>query len=198
MIFKYVLLLVAYIIGAIPFSVILGKKYKGIDIRQHGSGNPGGTNSLRFLGKKLGMIIIVLDVIKGGIIVLLVQYNVFGDITMFHPVAYGLAASLGHVFSVFIHFRGGKAVATTVGTIMAYNLIYALIIAIVFFSVLKLTKYVSAASTSSAATIIVIALVFQDYNLLLYGGLISLLVIFRHKSNFKNIIAHKESKVTWI
>ncbi|MBN2605072.1 MAG: glycerol-3-phosphate 1-O-acyltransferase PlsY [Bacilli bacterium] len=198
MLFQYILLVIAYLLGAIPFAVILGKKFKGIDVRKHGSGNPGGTNSLRFLGKKLGMTIIVLDVIKGGLIVLLVHYNVFGDVTLLHPVAYGLAASLGHVFSVFIHFRGGKAVATTVGTIMAYNMLYAIILCVIFFIFLKLTKYVSVGSTAVAVGLIIIALIFQDYNLLLYGGAISLLIIYRHQSNYKNIIAKKESKVTWI
>ena len=121
-----------------------------------------------------------------------------GDIPLLHPVAYGLAASLGHVFSIFIHFRGGKAVATTAGTLLAYNFLYAGLLCLVFLIGLKLTKYVRAGSTAMAVGIIIIALAFQDYNLLLYGGIISLLIIFRHRGNYKKIISHTESKVKWI
>ena len=84
MIFQYILLVIAYLIGSIPFSIIFGKLIKGIDVRKHGSGNPGGTNSLRFLGKKVGALIIFFDVLKGAIIVLLVRFEVFGDIPLLH------------------------------------------------------------------------------------------------------------------
>ena len=143
MIFQYILVIIAYLLGAIPFSVILGKHFKGIDVRKLGSGNPGGTNSLRFLGFKLGAIIVFLDVLKGALIVLLVRFEVFGSVELLHPLVYGLAASLGHAFSIFIGFRGGKAVGTTVGMLIAYNLLYASIIGVVFFIVLKIFKFVA-------------------------------------------------------
>ncbi len=196
--FQYILLVIAYLIGSIPFSVIFGKSIKGIDVRKHGSGNPGGTNSLRFLGKKVGALIIFFDVLKGAIIVLLVRFEVFGDIPLLHELAYGFAASFGHAFSPFIKFKGGKAVGTTAGAYAAYNLYYLPIGVVVFLIVLKSTKFVSVGSTSVAILIVVFALVAQDYYMLFYASSSMILIIYRHKSNYKNILNKIEPKVTWI
>ena len=96
---KYGLLALSYLLGSIPFSVILGTKLKGIDVRNHGSGNPGGTNSFRFLGKKIGFYVVLLDGLKSGLLVLLLTHTSFlSDYSLFHPLAYGLAATIGHVF----------------------------------------------------------------------------------------------------
>ena len=197
MIFQYILLAIAYLIGSIPFSIIFGKLFKGIDVRKHGSGNPGGTNSLRFLGKKVGALIIFFDVLKGAIIIILLRFGVFGEIDI-HPLAYGLAASLGHAFSPFIKFKGGKAVGTTGGVYTAYNIIYALVGLVVFLIVLKSTKYVSVGSTAIALLIPITALIVQDFDMLLYGSLTSILIIYRHRKNYKNISEKIEPKVTWI
>ena len=198
MIFGYILLLISYLIGSIPFSIIFGKLFKGIDVRKHGSGNPGGTNSLRFLGKKVGALIIFFDVLKGAIVIILIRLDVFGDIDLLHPLAYGLAAAFGHAFSPFIRFKGGKAVGTTGGSYIAYNIIYASIGILVFLIVLKLTKFVSLGSTSIAIMILFIALIVQDFDMLFYGTLTMLLIVYRHQSNYKNIFNKKEPKVTWI
>ena len=198
MIFGYILLLLSYLIGAIPFSVIFGKHFKGIDIRKHGSGNPGGTNSLRFLGKKVGALVIFFDVLKGAIVILLIRLNVFGDAELLHPLAYGFAASFGHAFSPFIKFRGGKAVGTTVGVYSAFNLWNILFGAVVFLIVLKSTKYVSLASSAVAILVVIISLFYQDIEVLIYGVLTMSLILFRHKSNYKNILNKVEPKVTWI
>ncbi|MCF7926051.1 MAG: glycerol-3-phosphate 1-O-acyltransferase PlsY [Candidatus Izimaplasma sp.] len=203
MFLKFGLLVIAYFIGAIPFSIILGKKYKGIDVRNHGSGNPGGTNALRFLGRHVGLLVVILDVFKGGIIVLLVNLNVFGA-DMLHPLAYGVAAALGHVYSIYINFGGGKAVATTVGSMIAFNPLYALIMAVFFFSTLKLTKYVSLASMIGAFSAILIALVFNEYGLpiydtmLFYVVLFFILIIFRHHTNIKRLLNDDETKTYWL
>ena len=199
MILKYGLLLVAYLIGAIPFSIILGKWIKGIDVRRHGSGNPGGTNSLRFLGGKVGALVIAGDISKGAIIVILIRLGIFGDSDMlFHPLAYGFASAFGHAFSVFIKFRGGKAVGTTVGAMSAFNPLLSLISSIFFFGGLKITKFVSIGSTSYAFGLIIIALVVQDYEMLLYVSLSALLIIYRHRSNYANIKNKVEPKITWM
>lgn len=198
MIFGYILLLIAYLVGSIPFSVIFGKIFKGIDVREHGSGNPGGTNSLRFLGKKVGALIIFFDILKGAIIIILIRLNVFGDIELLHQLAYGLAASLGHAFSPFLRFKGGKAVGTTAGAYSAYNFYYPILGLVLFTIVLKFTKYVSVASSSVAILIVVVALISQDYGMLFYGLLTTILILYRHRSNYKNILEKKESKVTWI
>ncbi len=196
--FKYLLLLISYLIGAIPFSIIFGKLFKGIDVRRHGSGNPGGTNSLRFLGKKVGLLVIIGDVSKGGIIVLLIMLGVFDNYELFHPLAYGSAAVIGHVFSIFIKFRGGKAVGTTAGMLcLLYPWIFLAVI-IVFAITLKITKYVSVSSSMFAIGLVVSALIISDYTLLPYVVFLTLLIFYRHISNYKNIINKVEPKVTWI
>jgi len=196
---SYGLLLVSYLIGAIPFSVIFGKVIKGIDVRNHGSGNPGGTNSLRFLGLKVGTLVIIGDVSKGALIILLLKFGVFGDpSTLLHPLAYGLAAAIGHSYSIYIKFQGGKAVGTTVGAMLAFSPLFALIAGVTFFVVLKITKYVSLASSSFALCLVIVSLIIKDYNMLLYTGLSSLLIFYRHKSNYMNIANNVEPKISWL
>jgi glycerol-3-phosphate acyltransferase PlsY len=199
MILSYGLLVAAYIIGAIPFSVIFGKAIKGIDVRNHGSGNPGGTNSLRFLGIKVGTLVIIGDVSKGAIIIVLMKLGVFGNIDdLLHPLAYGFASAFGHSYSIFIHFKGGKAVGTSGGAILAFNPLIALISLLIFLLALKLTRYVSLGSTSYGIGLIVIALVIQDYQMLLYASLIALLIFYRHITNYKNIKNKVEPKINWM
>lgn len=199
MVIKYGLLALAYLLGAIPFSVILGKKFKGIDIREHGSGNPGGTNSLRFLGKKIGYSVLFLDGLKAGIIIFLIQFNVLDGSTLLHPLAYGVAAAFGHVYSVYIHFKGGKAVAATVGVMIAYNLLFAFIMMVMFFVALRIWKYVSLSSTTAVFTGVLIGAVIGitsgDWNMTFYLGILFLLVVYRHKKNFRNIAKGIEPKV---
>lgn len=205
---KYGLLLVAYLLGAIPFSIILGRKFKGIDVREHGSGNPGGTNSLRFLGRKIGLWVLFLDGLKALIIVFLVKIGVFDSIVaetgveLLHPLAYGVAAAFGHVYSVYIKFKGGKAVACTVGIMIGFNILYALIMFTTFMLILKIWKYVSIASTGSVVTLVIIGSVVgftgNGWDMTIYALILLLLVAYRHKKNFNNIKNGVEPKVSWI
>ena len=199
MLLSYGLLLVAYLIGAIPFSVIIGKSLKGIDVREHGSGNPGGTNSLRWLGGKVGTLVIIGDVTKGAIIILLMKLGVFGNIdSLLHPLAYGFAAAFGHSFSIYIKFNGGKAVGTSVGAYIAFSPLIAAVAGMFFLTGLKITKYVSLGSTVFGLGLVIIALVIKDYNMLLYASLTALLIIYRHKSNYKNIHNKVEPQISWL
>ncbi len=206
MILKYGLLIVAYLIGSIPFSIILGRKYKDIDVREHGSGNPGGTNSMRWLGRKMGLVIIFLDAVKAGLLVLLVNLGVFDSLAanlgveMLSPLAYGVAAAFGHVFSVYIKFKGGKAVASSLGVMTAFNPIYAILTLVVFFITLRIWKFVSVSSCSAVFSSIMLAIFIQgmykgDWTMLPYVILLFLLVFYRHQSNFKKIKLGTESKV---
>ncbi len=199
---KYLLIIISYLLGSIPFSVILGKITKNIDIRQHGSKNPGGTNALRHLGFTLGIIIIILDGFKSGIIVLLIQLDVLPKDLLFHPLLYGIAAAFGHVFSIYLKFKGGKAVATSVGMLIGYYFPYALLVLAVFFVALKLTKYVSVASVSSVFVMVptglIVGMITNDYHLFYYMFILWLLVFWRHKGNFQNIKNKTEPKITWM
>lgn len=198
MVLKYILLVVSYLIGAIPFSIIFGKLLKGIDVRNHGSGNPGGTNSLRFLGVRVGSLIIFGDVLKGAIIIILIRTGVFNGDDLFHPLAYGFIAAFGHAYSVFIKFKGGKAVGTTFGAVLAFNPLIALVIAICGMIALKVTKYVSIGSTAIALSFVITAIVLGNYEVMLFATLSAILIIFRHQSNYRKIKNKIEPKVTWL
>ena len=128
MVTTYLLFIVAYLLGSIPFALVVGKIGYGIDIREHGSGNLGGTNTFRTLGKKAGFTVTIADILKGTLATSLPM--IFGlDI---HPLWFGLAAVLGHVYPIFAKFRGGKAVATSLwGAIMLFTSCFA-ILAVVF------------------------------------------------------------------
>jgi glycerol-3-phosphate acyltransferase PlsY len=202
MLLKYGLLILAYILGSIPFSIILGKIIKNIDIRHHGSGNPGGTNAMRFLGSTTGLLVMFLDGFKAGIIVLLIHLEVINPELVFNPLLYGVVAAFGHVFSIFLKFKGGKAVAATIGIMIGYNLIYAAIMFVVFMIVLKLWKYVSLASTISVFSLVLISIyegfITENWSMLIYMSILTVLVTVRHKSNFDRIKNDTESKVKWI
>ncbi len=199
MVLSYGLLLIAYLIGAIPFSIIIGKKMKGIDVREHGSGNPGGTNSLRFLGLKVGAFVIIGDVSKGAIIILLMKFGILGNVeNLLHPLAYGFASAFGHSYSVFIKFKGGKAVGTSAGAYAAFNPLVTLGAGVFFFAGLKFTKYVSLGSTFFGLGLVIISLIIKDYDMLIYTSLTAILIIFRHRSNYKNIINKVEPQISWL
>lgn len=211
LIFEIVLLAFAYVFGSIPFSIVFGKLFKGIDVREHGSGNPGGTNSIRYLGRKIGFLIVFFDGLKGGLIVLLMRVGLI-PVEYIPIVAFGTVAAIGHVYSIFIGLRGGKAVASTAGLITGFNVIWAGIAIATFFIVTKISRYVSIGSTSIAIVMVLLSLIWGLFNIevipyvdagnylyteLPFFGLLSILIIYRHKTNYQKIRDGIENKVTW-
>ena len=143
--------------------------------------------------------VIIGDVSKGAIVILLIRLGLFGDAELLlHPLAYGFASAFGHAFSVFIKFKGGKAVGTTVGAMSAFSPLLSFITGIFFFLGLKVTKYVSIGSTSYAIGLVIVALVVQDYEMLFFVCLSALLIFYRHRSNYSNIKNKVEPKITWM
>lgn len=199
----YLFLLIAYIIGSIPFSYIFGKKFKNKDLRKHGSGNLGTTNAFRVLGKAIGILVLVLDITKAGILVLIVRENpmIFG-IQMLHPIFYGGAAVVGHVFPIWMKFSGGKGVASSFGIIIAYAPWIGIPLIPYFLFIIYITKFVSVASTSTAlvTSIIVFILFFNsdvaiyDLEFLLTTVFVSTLIFIKHKGNFVKIINGNENE----
>ncbi|KAA1040288.1 glycerol-3-phosphate 1-O-acyltransferase PlsY [Macrococcus equipercicus] len=186
--------LLAYLIGCLPSGLIIGKVFYNKDIRQSGSGNLGTTNTFRVLGKKAGIIVMILDIFKGFIVVflpLLFNHEV-------HGVIIGLFAILGHVYPVFLKFRGGKAVATSAGVIMGVNPILFVAVTITFIIVLYLFKFVSLASIIASIVNFILSIVFMDWILIVIAFVIMLIVIIRHRSNIKRIINKEEPKITWM
>ncbi len=214
---EYLLLFVGYLIGSIPNSVILGKLLKGVDVRQHGSKNPGATNTIRVLGKPIGLTVFVLDVLKGGILILLIRLGVFGSADALLPtLLYGLSAVLGHIYPVFLKFKGGKAVATGVGVFLFYAPLIGIVGLLAFVLTVKLTGYISMGSTMGGVSVVVFALLVfflgpQEDSLwrfwfglrgdlwLPFAAVFGVgLIIYRHRGNYARIKAGKEPRTSWL
>ena len=197
------MLILSYLIGAFPSGVIIGKLFFKKDIRQYGSGNTGATNSFRVLGRPAGFIVTFLDIFKGFITVffpLWFPVHADGVISTFftNGLIVGLFAILGHVYPIYLKFNGGKAVATSAGVVLGVNPILLLILAIIFFSVLKIFKYVSLSSIIAAISCVIGSIIIHDYILLAVSGIVSIILIIRHKSNIVRIFKGEEPKIKWM
>jgi len=195
----WIFLALAYLWGAIPASYVAGRLARGIDLREHGSGNLGATNTFRVLGAKVAAPVMVFDILKGTLPVLLFsQWDSSGDWRW--ELAYGAAAIIGHVFSVYVGFKGGKGVATSAGVFLALAPPAVGAGLLVWLIVLRTTRMVSAASISAAATVGVLLLVspwigdgIRD-EVRILGGAIVLFIIFAHRSNIGRIRAGTEPR----
>ena len=197
------MLLLSYLIGAFPSGFVIGKLFFKKDIRQFGSGNTGATNSFRVLGRPAGFLVTFLDIFKGFITVffpLWLPVHADGPISTFftNGLIVGLFAILGHVYPVYLKFQGGKAVATSAGVVLGVNPILLLILAIIFFIVLKIFKYVSLASIVAAICCVIGSLIIQAYILLVVSFLVSIILIIRHRSNIARIFRGEEPKIKWM
>lgn len=189
----YILFIVAYLLGSIPFALVVGKIGYGIDIREHGSGNLGGTNTFRTLGKKAGFIVTIADILKGTLATALPV--LFGlDI---NPLWFGLAAVIGHVYPIFAKFRGGKAVATSAGVILFHTPLIFLLLAVVFFSCLFTTRYVSLSSMATAVAAVIAALFTKDTFFIVAMCILAGIVIYKHRANVGRIVNKTEPKVNF-
>lgn len=198
-----VMLILSYLIGAFPSGLIIGKLFFKKDIRQYGSGNTGATNSFRVLGRPAGFIVTFLDIFKGFITVffpLWFPVHADGVISTFftNGLIVGLFAILGHVYPIYLKFNGGKAVATSAGVVLGVNPILLLILAIIFFSVLKIFKYVSLSSIIAAISCVIGSIIIHDYIFLAVSGIVSIILIIRHKSNIVRIFKGEEPKIKWM
>lgn len=195
------LLIAAYLIGSIPTAVWWGKGYYGIDVREFGSGNAGATNTFRVLGRKAGIPVLFIDIIKGTIAVFLAHFSPFVfDSNEFVTLELGLgiAALVGHVFPVFAGFRGGKGVATILGVVICLTPITSLLVLSVFLIVLLATRYVSLSSIIAGLSFpffLNIVLENQNQTLLIFSLFVSALLIITHKKNISRLLKRQESKV---
>ena len=192
--FSILLSIVSFFSGAIPFGFIAGRR-KGIDLREHGSKNIGATNTLRVLGKKAGITVLILDAVKGLIPVLAAKYLL--HLPDLWQVAVGLSAVLGHIYSPFVRFKGGKGVATTLGVLIGLNPIVAALSFGVFFVTTWLSRYVSLGSILGALTQAVLFWVLPHgtgYALPIFGTVVALFVTARHRANISRLLAGTESK----
>lgn len=189
-----VLVLVAYLLGSVSFAVLLVRAATGRDIRAEGSGNAGATNVLRAHGKKLALLVALLDVGKGVAAVLLMRLVTADPLW---NAAAGVAAVLGHVFPVFYGFRGGKGVATAVGAFLALAPLALLSCLAVFVLVVALTRYVSLGSVIAMVLLPPVAgLLFQAPRAIVTAAAVTaLIVVFKHLGNLKRLAKGEEKKL---
>jgi acyl phosphate:glycerol-3-phosphate acyltransferase len=209
------IIVISYLVGSFPTSLVVTKLARGIDIRNHGSGNAGGTNVIRVLGWKAGVSVIAFDILKGYIATMVVTQLMTGpmpfanrtpfeDITVIRIIA-GCAAIIGHVWTVFGSFRGGKGIATAGGVLIGLATIEMAVALGVFSVVFLLSRYVSLGSIS-AAMAFPLAMFFrhnlfhadlQGYHTLIFFSIgISLLLLFNHRSNIKRLLSGTEHRLT--
>ena len=182
----------AYLLGSIPSGLWIGRKFFQIDIRQHGSGNLGATNSFRILGKKAGTIVLLMDLLKGSISVLLLKQM---DLHGISPLIIALFAVMGHTYPLFANFKGGKAVATFAGVILAYQPVLFLIGLGIFILTLAISKMVSFTSMLTISIGVLLSLYFQDIILTIIALLADIFIIYRHRTNVQRILNGTEPKV---
>lgn len=187
--------------GSIPTAVWLGKRFYGIDVREFGSGNAGATNTFRVLGKKAGIPVLAIDILKGTFAVLLAflsPYHFDTNPFVNFQLALGIAALIGHVFPVFAGFRGGKGVATILGIVICLTPVTSALVLIVFLSILISTRYVSLSSILAGISYpILLNFVLKNENqtLLTFSVFVAILLVITHKKNISRLLKRQESRV---
>ena len=195
------LILIAYLLGSIQTGLWIGKLFFHTNLREHGSGNTGTTNTFRVLGKTAGTIAFLVDMFKGTLAVLL---PIWLGVTEVSPLVIGFFAIIGHVFPIFAGFKGGKAVATSAGVLLGFAPLYCVFLLLVFALTLYLTSMISFSSVTAAIVGLITLAVFPAIHFLLDGydliftgvlTIMALIIIFRHTENMGRIRRHQENLV---
>ena len=195
------LILAAYLLGSIPTAVWIGKSFYGIDVREFGSGNAGATNTFRVLGRKAGIPVLIIDIIKGTLAVALSYLSTFrfGTSEFVNlQLGLGVAALIGHIFPVFAGFRGGKGVATILGIVICILPVSCSLSLMVFLVVLLSTRIVSLSSMIAGVTFPVflnLVLGNTDPILMVFSIVVAILLIITHRKNIVRLLKKQESKV---
>jgi len=194
-------IILSYLIGSIPTAYIFGKMLKGIDIRQHGSGNVGATNVFRVLGKKPGIAVLLLDIFKGVIAVVLVS-DLLGLTEVIHRVLLAVMVVCGHNWTIFLKFKGGKGIATSLGVLIGLTIKIAVIRPVLIWVVLIwilcfLTTRIISVSSIIATTCLPIIMVLtnQEITIICLGIMFCIFVVLRHKANIGRLFAGQEPRV---
>ncbi len=195
-------LLIAYLLGSIPSSVWVGKIFYGIDVREYGSGNAGATNTFRVLGARAGVPVLILDILKGwaacSIPYVYGDYVVGTSLFVNMQLVLGLAALLGHIFPVYVGFRGGKGIATLLGVVVAMHYEAALASIGVFILIVLITRYVSLGSMVGAsffAVYVTVIAATEHRSLVIFAVFMAVLVVVTHHRNIKRLLRGEESKI---
>lgn len=209
-----IIVILSYLVGSIPTSIIMAKSVKGIDIRKHGSGNAGGTNVFRVLGWKYGVTTILLDALKGAVAVILIarlylgdfpfpNATPFDDFTLVQIIS-GLSAVVGHIWTVFASFKGGKGIATSLGFLIAIITVDMLLALAVFFIVVTVSRYISLGSIVAATSVPLILIVRENvfhvdivgyHTILPFAIFLAFLVMYTHRENISRLLKGNESQI---
>ena len=181
----------AFLLGSIPFGLVIARTIKGIDPRKAGSGNIGSTNVARLCGWPCGVLTLFCDIMKGTLPVL-IAVHVLPDQFLQSLVA--LAAVMGHIKSPFLGFKGGKGVATTIGALIPLAFLPLLCAVACFFVVVFITRYVSLSSMTMAVALVVFYALFGHWQLLPLGTVLAVMIIWAHRSNIGRLMRGEESK----
>ncbi len=192
---------VSYLLGSMPTALWVGKAFYGIDIREHGSGNSGASNTFRVLGKKAGTIVLLVDVLKGLTAASLVRYLPFIEIGTVRYVnlqlLFGLVSVLGHIFPIYANFKGGKGIATLLGMVIGIHYLSAVVCIVLFVVILFSTRYVSLSSILASVAFPLIAIVIyknEEPFFVAFGIAAALMVVLTHQKNIVRLVAGSENK----
>jgi len=195
-------IILGYLIGAIPFGVIIGRLTRGIDVRDYGSGSMGMTNVLRTVGAKAGVFVFLADMVKGAIAVALAWliFDSASDMFAWGQVAGGAAAVIGHSWPIYVGFRGGRGVTTGFGALLVMSWPVGLICFAIFLAVVALSRYVSLGSMLAGLSMLVVMILFYflgqaDFAYIVYGIVIVPIVIYRHRGNIRRLLSGVEPKI---
>lgn len=181
----FLIVCASFLLGSIPFGLIVGKLWGSVDVRRHGSGNIGTSNVLRTVGRGAGALVLILDVIKGTVPVMAAMSLGFSDWVI---AATAFAAVAGHMWSVFLNFKGGKGVATTLGVLIAVDYRLALALVVLWLVVVAATRYISLGSLVAAVGLPIMAwMMGLGVEYVTTGVLIGLSVMIRHRSNIERL-----------
>lgn len=201
MIYVVIAVIVAYLVGSMPTAFIFGKIFKGIDIRDHGSGNVGATNVVRTVGKIPGMAVFVIDFLKGYACVALIPFylhQLVPGITVSNALIQILVASAaiaGHIWTIFLRFKGGKGVATTIGAVGALSPIILAIWLAIWLVVFGIWRYVSLASISAAVALpVIVVFMGKERDFIVFASILCIVIVYAHRSNIKRLIHGSENK----
>lgn len=192
-------LVLGYFLGSIPFGLLIARKVKQIDIREHGSRSTGATNVFRVVGKKWGFLVLFLDALKGAIAVVLPQLF-FSDVPFPYKALFAVSAILGHTFSLWINWKGGKGVATSLGVFLALVPLPAAVTFAGWILVFSLTRIISVASLAAAVFFPVAIAIFlrgkEEFSLLLpLGILLAVFIFYTHRANISRILKGEEKRI---
>ena len=194
----------AYLLGAIPSAVWIGRAFFNIDVREHGSGNAGATNTFRVLGKKAGIPVLLIDIAKGWATVFFLarfsSFELFSDSYVYLQLTLGVAAVIGHIFPVYVGFRGGKGIATLLGVLLALHLQAAAVCLGIFLVAFVLSRIVSVGSMLAGISFpLVIAFVFKEQHpgLLIFATVVAILVLITHHKNIKRLLRKEENRISF-